>query len=363
MIGRTLGFYFARRFVAAVAMIFFSCVALIMLVDFLEMSRRVAERDVTVSMVGLLTLYRAPAFTEQLLPFAVLFGGMATFVTLSRKLELVVARAVGLSVWQFSFPAILVAFAIGVFATTVFNPVSADFKERANQMEAEIFNTSSGLLTQGASSGFWIRQQSIDGQAIIQAAASQQGGRVLTGVTVFEFDRAGLLMERVEARTATLSEGVWRLSDARVVVPGGEQQTFETYLIATKLDPRQIQDTLVAPETVSFWQLPTAISSAEQSGFGADRYRLQLQSLLARPFLLVAMVLIAAVVGLRVFRFGGVGQTILGGVLAGFLLYLGTKLTEDLGDAGVIHPIAAAWFPALVGIFLGVLVLLHREDG
>lgn len=362
MIGRTLGFYFARRFVAAVAMIFFSCVALIMVVDFLEMSRRVAERDVNVSMVAMLTLYRAPAFTEQLLPFAVLFGAMATFVTLSRKLELVVARAVGLSAWQFSFPALIVAFFIGVFSTTVFNPVSADFKERANRMEAEIFSTSSGLLTQG-SSGFWIRQQSIDGQAIIQAAASQQGGRVLSGVTVFEFDRTGLLMERVEARTATLTEGMWTLTDARVVVPGGDQQTFATYLIATKLDPRQIQDTLVSPDTVSFWQLPSAISSAEQSGFGAEKYRLQLQSLLARPFLLMAMVLIAAVVGLRVFRFGGVGQTILGGVLAGFLLYLGTKLTEDLGDAGVIHPIAAAWFPALTGIFLGVLVLLHREDG
>ncbi|GGF87010.1 LPS export ABC transporter permease LptG [Azorhizobium oxalatiphilum] len=365
MIGRTLGFYFARRFLASVAVIFLSCVALIMLVDFLEMTRRTADRDqVSVLMVALLTIYRAPAFTEQLLPFAVLFGAMATFVTLSRKLELVVARAVGLSVWQFSFPPVAVAFLIGVFATCVFNPVSADFKERANQMEAEIFNTSSGLFAQG-SAGFWIRQQSVDGQAIIQAGASQQGGRVLSGVTVFEFDRAGLLMERVEARSATLGDGIWTLSDARVVVPGagGEQQTFATYLISTKLDPKQIQETLVSPETVSFWQLPDAISSAEQSGFGASKYRLQLQSLLARPFLLVAMVLIAAVVGLRVFRFGGVGQTILGGVLAGFLLYLGTKLAEDLGDAGVVHPIAAAWFPALAGIFLGVLILLHREDG
>ncbi|WP_332117315.1 LPS export ABC transporter permease LptG [Azorhizobium caulinodans] len=363
MIGRTLGFYFARRFFASVTMIFFSCVGLIMLVDFLEMARRTADRDtVSAVTVALLTIYRTPAFTEQLLPFAVLFGGMATFVTLSRKLELVVARAVGLSVWQFTSPALLVAFLIGVFATCVFNPVSADFKERANRMEAEIFNTASGVFTQGTS-GFWIRQQSVDGQAIIQAAASQQGGRQLTGVTVFEFDRNGKLTDRVEAKSAILGDGYWTMREARVLVPGSDQQTFETYLLATKLDPKQIQESLVSPETVSFWQLPDAISNAEQSGFGAARYRLQLQSLLARPFLLVAMVLIAAVVGLRVFRFGGVGQTILGGVLAGFLLYLGTKLAEDLGDAGVVHPIAAAWFPALAGIFMGVLILLHREDG
>ncbi len=363
MIGRTLGLYFARRFASSVAMIFFSCVALIMLVDFLEMARRTADREqVTTGLVALITLYRAPAFTEQLLPFAVLFGAIMTFVLLSRKLELVVARAVGLSVWQFIFPPILVAFLIGVFATCVFNPISADFKERANRMEGEIFGSASFMLSQGKSE-FWVRQQSLDGQSIIQAAASQQGGRTLSGVVIFEFDNKDKLIERVEARTATLGDGAWILTDARVLVPGLDMQTYDTYLVATNLDPSQVQDSLVAPETVSFWQLPAAIRSAEQSGFGADRYRLQLQSLLARPFLLIAMVLIAAVVGLRVFRFGGVGQTILGGVAAGFLLYVGSKIAEDLGEAGIVHPVAAAWFPAVAGIFLGVLILLHREDG
>ncbi|TCT05090.1 LPS export ABC transporter permease LptG [Aquabacter spiritensis] len=365
MIGRLLGFYFARRFLSAVLMIFFSCVALIMLVDFLEMARRTADRDaVTTGMVALLTLYRAPAFTEQLLPFAVLFGAIASFVTLSRRLELVVARAVGLSAWQFTFPAIAVAFLIGVFSTSVFNPVSAEFKERANRMESDIFNASpaGGLLGPGQGS-FWVRQQSVDGQAIIEAAGTQQGGRELYNVTVFEFDRRGNVVQRVEAKTATLERGYWALNDVRVLIPGFDQQAFAKFLIATNLDPNQIQESALSAETVSFWQLPEAIRSAEQAGFGAARYRLQLQSLLARPFLLVAMVLIAAVVGLRVFRFGGVGQTILGGVVAGFLLYLGTKLAEDLGEAGVVHPIAAAWFPAVAGIFLGVLVLLHREDG
>lgn len=365
MIGRILGLYFARRFTSAVAIIFLSCVTLIMLVDFLEMARRTADRtNVSVLMVAQLTLYRAPAFTEQLLPFAVLLGGMVTFVLLSRRLELVVARAVGLSVWQFITPPVLVAFLVGIFATCVFNPVSADFKERANQMEGEIFSSvaASPSLTRGKKD-FWVRQQSVDGQSIIQAASSRQGGRVLSGVVVFEFDKAGQLVERVEAKTATLRDGAWFLTEARVLVPGLDQQSYDTYLIPTNLDPRQVQESLIAPETVSFWQLPAAIRSAEQSGFGAEKYRLQLQSLLARPFLLVAMVLIAAVVGLRVFRFGGVGQTILGGVLAGFLLYVGTKLAEDLGEAGIVHPVAAAWFPAVTGILLGALILLHREDG
>lgn len=365
MIGRTLGLYFARRFAMAVLLIFAACVSLIMVVDFLEMARRTADREtVGAGLLTLLTIYRAPAFTEQLLPFAVLFGAIATFVTLSRKLELVVARAVGLSVWQFTAPAILVAFLIGVFASVVFNPVSADFKERANQLEGQIFSaTPANALFNQSRREFWIHFQNRDGQTILQAQSSRHGGRELSGVVAFEFDSAGQLIERVEAPSAILGDGAWILTDARVLVPGFEMMQYGTYSIATNLDPQRVQDTLIAPETVSFWQLPEAIRGAEESGFGALKYRLQLQSLLARPFLLVAMVLIAAVVGLRVFRFGGVGQTILGGVAAGFLLYVGTKVAADLGEAGIVHPVAAAWFPAVVGIVLGVVVLLYREDG
>lgn len=361
MIGGTLGFYFGRRFLGSVLGIFVGCVFLIMLIDFLEMSRRVGERDVDSVTLLLLIFYRVPFFTEQLMPFAVLFGAIGTFLTLSRRLELVVARAAGISAWQFIAPACLLAIALGVFSTTVYNPMSAEFKERANKLEAEIFNRQTGLFS-SSSGGFWIRQQSIDGQAIIEAAAKADGGRQLSGVNVFLFGPDGKLVERIEARNAQIESGAWRLKEARVLTPGIGLQSYDTYMVATNLTPNQVQESLQS-ETVSFWDLPEAIDAATRVGFGADRYRLQYQSLLARPMLLLAMVLIAASVSLRVFRFGGVGQTILGGVAAGFLLYVSTKLAEDLGEAGIVHPIIAAWFPAVVGALMGVLILLHREDG
>lgn len=361
MIGRTLGFYFGRRFLSSVLGIFVGCVFLIMLIDFLEMSRRVGERDIDTVTLLLLIVYRAPFFTEQLLPFAVLFGAIGTFLTLSRRLELVVARAAGISAWQFITPACLCAILLGVFSTTVYNPMSAEFKDRASRIEAEIFNRQTGLFS-STTSGFWLRQQSIDGEAVIEAAAKTDGGRQLSGVNVFLFGFDGKLEERIEARNAVLDAGAWRLNDARVLTPGLGMQHYDTYMVATNLTPNQVQETLQS-ETVSFWDLPEAIEAATRVGFGAERYRLQYQSLLARPVLLLAMVLIAASVSLRVFRFGGIGQTILGGVAAGFLLYVSTKLAEDLGEAGIVHPIVAAWFPAVVGALMGILILLHREDG
>jgi lipopolysaccharide export system permease protein len=63
------------------------------------------------------------------------------------------------------------------------------------------------------------------------------------------------------------------------------------------------------------------------------------------------------------FRFGGVGKMIVGGVVAGFLLYVVARLAEELGESGIIYPAAAAWFPAVFGALMGCLVLLYQEDG
>jgi lipopolysaccharide export system permease protein len=75
------------------------------------------------------------------------------------------------------------------------------------------------------------------------------------------------------------------------------------------------------------------------------------------------MVLLAAAVSLRSFRFGGVQKMVLGGIVAGFFLYILAKVAGDLSKAGMMSPVAAAGLPPLIGTLLGLLVLLHQEDG
>ena len=112
-----------------------------------------------------------------------------------------------------------------------------------------------------------------------------------------------------------------------------------------------------------FWQLPFYIDMADRAGLTASGYRLQYQKLLARPFMLAAMVLLAAAFSLRFFRMGGVQKMVLGGVASGFLLYIMSKLTDDLSKAELMHPIVAAWLPVFVGALTGFVALLYQEDG
>jgi len=360
MIGFTLGRYLSLHFARTIFAVFGTVFTLVYTLDFVELMRRAGDAEgATPALMAQLAVFRTPAVAEQVLPFAILFGSMAALLQLSRKLELVVARAAGISAWQFLQPGIFVATLIGVASVMLYNPLSAQLKQKASELEARIFSRTK--VTSGKD--LWIRQKSLDGQAIIRAEGAVENTTKISRVAVFTFDHAGAFTERVEAREAILRDGYWEMSDARVLSPNEQPQSYATYLLSSNLEPSQVRQSFTPPDSVPFWNLDETIAQTERAGLDATRYRLQYDVLLARPLLFVAMVFVAASVSLRFFRFGGVARMVLSGVTAGFMLYVATQLMEDLGASGLVGPAVAAWFPAVVGSLLGTLALLYQEDG
>jgi lipopolysaccharide export system permease protein len=363
MIAGTLSRYFALRFVASVVGSFLGVIALAAMIDYVELMRRGADwPNATAWLLAKISMYRVPQLTERILPFTVLVGAMSCYLTLSRRHELVVARAAGVSAWQFVAPAVVAAFVLGTVATTLYNPVSAMLHERSKRLEADMQGATLSAL-QRSTSGFWVRQKSSDGAAIINAISSREQGAQLGGVSVYTFDTNGHFQDRIEAKSAALQEGYWLFEDARVYVAGKAPDLEQTYRLPTNLTLEQVRESFATPETVPFWQLPTYIELADRAGLLAAGYRLQYQQLLARPFLLAAMVLLAASVSLRFFRFGGVQKMILSGISAGFFLFVLSKITEDMSKSELLSPMAAAWIPVAIGSLTGFVALLYQEDG
>ncbi len=251
----TLSRYLALRFLAGIALVFATTVGLVLLIDFVEMLRRASDNEnATVARVFAFTLLRLPAFTEQLFPFAVLFGTMGAMLRLSQKLELVVVRAAGVSVWQFVAPGLMVALILGLFATMVYNPLAATMKAMADQVEHELFPRGPQVGNiQRTASGTWMRQDGIDGPFVMSAGAALRDGRELRDVAINTFDATGRFADRISATSAQLQAGYWRLQDVTVSAPDRESEHYDTYLIATNLSYEQARETYVNVDTISFW--------------------------------------------------------------------------------------------------------------
>ena len=122
----TMSLYIGRQFLASFMVVFMAFVLLILVVDIIELLRRSASRpEITFAMVLEMALLKLPHMGQQTFPFAALFGGMAAFWRLTRNHELMVTRAAGVSAWQFLLPVIGIAFLLGLFKITIFNPLAS----------------------------------------------------------------------------------------------------------------------------------------------------------------------------------------------------------------------------------------------
>ncbi len=365
----TLSFYIARVFVLAVLAMLAALSALVALFDFIELLRRsVTKPDATFGIVSEIAAMRLPWVAMQILPFAVLLGGIIAFWRLTRSSELVVARAAGVSAWQFLSAPVICAIALGAIATAGISPISAVMRARAEVMEDNYLRTGGGPLALNGGQ-LWLRQadRTLDpqGVAIVHARAveAHEVEIFARDVTVFRLDNSDRLLQRIDAPNAVLGDGEWAFFDARTVTAGHLPSATARLNFPTDLTVSRVQESFSPPDTFSVWALPGFIALLDRSGFSSIRHRLHFQALLALPLLAGTMCLLAAAFSMRPQRRGGVAQMIGSGVAAGFSLFLISKLAEEFGQSGAVPPSLAAWAPAAAGLMLSVALLLHLEDG
>lgn len=365
----TLSIYIASQFVTAVLSMLAALAGIVGLFDFIELLRRSATKpDASFGLVVEIAALRLPFIAMQILPFAVLLGGILCFWRLTRSSELIVARAAGVSAWQFLSAPLACAILLGAFATTAISPLSSVMLARAELLDNTYLRTGGGptALTGGQ---LWLRQADLEldprGVAIIHARTVQMRGDTLLAqdVSVFRLDGGDRLLARLEAREASLGRGAWTLTGTRRMLPDRLPETVGTARLPTDLTVGRVQDSFASPDTLSVWTLPDFIGLLERSGFSAIRHRLHFQALLALPLLAGTMALVSAGFSMRATRRGGVAQMIASGVAAGFALFVISKVAEEFGQSGALPAGLAAWAPAGAGLMLAVALLLHLEDG
>lgn len=360
----TLSRYLGRQVLLGIALTLFGLALVALVIDTVELLRRTYGRHgVHLGTVMLMAFLHLPFLVQKLLPFGVLFGTMLTFQRLTRSHELVVARAAGVSVWQFLAPALLVALGLGTFAVVAFNPLASALVARYEALDRALLAQPASLIAV-APGGLWLRQPTDDGGEVLFHARQMNPDTALAErIVVFEFDPEGEFASRIDAMQARLHGGQWELSNALISDVDGTSHIEPTLSLPTDLTPYQIQESFAAPETLSFWDLPTFVDELEAVGFSAREHRLYWHGLLALPLLLAAMLLIGTTSSLRLVRRGGTGLLITAGLITGFLFYVLSDVVFAIGLSGRLPAVLAAWTPAGVAVLLGMTTLLHLEDG
>ena len=355
--------YLGWRFLTSCGAVAGALAAFVFVINLAELLNRSSGKgEMTFGLALAMAAFKLPLTLNKLLPFIILFGAIWMFARLARTHELEAVRAAGVSAWQFIAPPTVIAILAGVVSTTAINPIAANAASQFEQLEARYIRGRTSLLAVFPT-GVWLRQADENGQAVIHALRASSQDMTLEDVIVFIYEGKDRFERRLDAKSAALQPGFWRLTDVYETHPGEAPVFHQTYNLPSRLTPTEVKDSFTSPDTIDFWDLPRFIATAEDAGFTAVRHKMHFYSLLALPLALGAMVLIAAAFALRPTRFGGTGALIASATGVGFIFYFFTDFTEALGLSGLVSPVIAAGAPTVACILFGVTALLYLEDG
>lgn len=359
---RALYRYIAGRTLRAIFIAFLIVTAIIALVDYVEASRNIGvDGDLSPIELLVLTGLKIPKLIEQTIPFVVLFGVMGALAGMNRRSELTVMRAAGVSAWRFLRPALLVAALIGVFWSTIVNPLSSHMMGAYDARTALISNSAS-------TDEIWLREGASDAQRVIQADRIDLASKQLENVVFYEMrvsaDGTTAFERRFDAKTARLlTPGYWTLENVIENAPGEVTQRTDVLTLPTNISVDDLREQSGQQVDPPFWAIQAEIKANEKAGFSARELRLQFHKLLALPFLLVAMTFIAAGVSMHLVRSGGTLRLLIMGAALGFGVFFADSVMTAFGEVAILPVMLAAWAVPVLVLLLGITHLARIEDG
>ncbi len=346
--------YLAREVLLATLLALLALTAVDGVLAFIAELKDVGRLDYGTAQAVQFVLLTLPGRAQDMLPVAVLLGGLIGLGRLAAGSELVVMRAAGISRGQIIGALLKLGVGLALFSALLGELVvpSTERVARADRAVAK-----SGGAVQQSLNGVWAR----DGNAFIYARELRPDGR-LEDVTIYQLDDQRRLQAATRARSARYEGKGWVLNDLRqslleperVIVRKAQQEAWPILL-----RPALLGVVSSGPEYLSSWSLLEYIRYLRDNGLDAKRYELALWNQVAGPLSLLVLLVFVVPFVLGPLRDAGGGKRILFGMLLGIGFYLLNRTYFQLGQVYGFNPIFAAAFPSL--LFLGIALYALRR--
>ncbi|MFT6077402.1 MAG: lipopolysaccharide export system permease protein [Myxococcota bacterium] len=340
---------------------------MISLINIFELLDRVSGKELTMWQIFLLDILQVPSFIEDIAIFLVMLASMITLFSLSIRSEITIMRASGLSFWQILSPIALAAFLLGLFFVLIFNPISITASKKLDNMQRELISKESSNML-APLNGIWLKQDNPlnkDENIIIRAQRIYRENLQMNNVSLWFFDKDDKFYKRIDAKNMILSEGRWELTSAIINDDNNINKVQNNLKISTNLEAQFITKKIINNfENVrlfSVYSLPSLIDNLQDSGFSPRKFLVYYHSLLVKPFLFVAMSLMAAFFAINNVRSRNNSIIFVTGIAVGLVFYVSLVIVGALGSSGLIPIFLATWMTAIILMIISILLIFRKE--
>lgn len=358
---RALTVYLARTFAVRIVAVLAMLVLVLMMLDLLGETGDIlaVPGNGEPELLRYVSL-RIPQLVARFLPYSVLLATILTLAGLNQNSEVVAMKAAGLSAHQILAPlmltAALVAMASFAFNERVVTRATASLKlwQAAEYAQIE------------AEPGLRLNVYFNDGNDVLMAQrlTGNGEGTVLTGVTFYERDDAGMIARQMHAPRATFAAPGWRVEDARSfdVASAQEQVILGPQIIARGVTLGQIALRKVDPDAESLQELTASIAALDSAGRRTSELKAKWWHKISGPLSALLMPLLGAVAGFGLARSGKLLARAVIGMALGFAFFVADNAALAMASFGGYPPLLAAWAPFFLFLAVGETVLIRTEE-
>lgn len=357
--------YIASQYLKTAISILIFSLSLYFILTYMEESQHYFDgRDTPLKVKLLYYFWQFPAMTIQLMPFAVLIGGIITNWLFAKHGEISALRAAGLSMMRISVPMICV----GLFFTTcqfILNefvlPVSSTQFLRVKRVDVEgkkndhVFTESTWLKAKGT---------------VLHFKNYNEHKQELSNVEYFKSETPNSLKQIVHAKSGYFDEniGSWVLRNAIVTNFDVFSQISKTEikpLYVTNVDfaPPKVLNQTSDSSQLSYWQLKKIIEDAEAAGTNVSDRIVDLYLKLSTPFANLLFVFLTIPFALRKERQEEKYIGIVICLVTALVYWFGNLALRSFAVKGSLNPLLAAWIMNILVLFLSYMLIRKLDKG
>ncbi len=347
--------YIVREFTKNFFLALAAFTTIYLVVEFFERINAFMVNKAPADQMAAYFIYKIPFIVFQIAPSAILLSCLITLGLMSKHNEIMAMKSGGIPLARISLPILTVVavLCLGLLGLSEF--IVPATTANANQIRELIVHKrkTSGTYKQNQ---IWVCGR----QSVYNIQVYRPDEELLEGITIYRFDVNFRLRQRIDARQARWIDGQWIFSEASVThfPPDGTPIRKNHPKITLPL-PETPQDLKIAeknPDEMNFQELWDYVDRIERGGFNDSKYRCAMHAKISFPFIGVIMAILGIPIGLQKKKGAGLALALGLCILLSFAFLVVFSFTLELGKAGTLPPLLAAWLGnmifALVGIYL-----------
>ena len=341
-------------------MTLYALLALLALYSFFDVMNEIGDvgkGSYTTAKMLQYTLLLVPAHIYELMPLAVLIGGLLALSQLAARSELTVIKTSGMSTGDII--RILLGFGLIFAALTVFTgewaaPAASRY---AANMKA---GATEGKISTG-NGGLWVKEQ----HDIINIK-EMLPDRTLRDITIFQHNDNFQLTAQWRADSAVVQpDGSWQLKNIRRSLLEGDRVKVETRAeetLRTHIKSNLLDVLLVDPGQMSLASLNSYIKHLEANNQEVQAYWIAWWRKLFYPVAAVVMAFVALAFTPQSTRQGNMGLKLFFGICLGLAFHFAGRLFSFTSQLYGIPPLLAAALPTTLFAILAIWLIRKQEQ-